>query len=62
LIKHTFTVDEHVSLMTKIFSDYDQVEMVGKLTGDDAQTFIDTVDKVHLPPFHPQRPGGLTLP
>jgi len=30
----------------KIFSDRNQVEIVGHLSGDDAQKFIDVVDEV----------------
>jgi len=39
---------ERTSLITRIFSDYDQVKMVGHLSGDDAQTFIDMIDEVSL--------------
>ena len=45
-------MEERVSLIVKIFSDRDQVEMVKNLSGDDAQTFIDVTDEAcfHPPP------------
>lgn len=46
LITHTLTTHERVSLITMIFSDRDQTETVRRLNGDNAQTFIDTIDKV----------------
>jgi len=48
LISHTLTTEERISLITEIFSHRDQVVMVGRLYGDDAQTFIDAVDEVRL--------------
>ena len=38
-------MEERVSLIVKIFSDRDQVEMVKNLCGDDAQTFVDMMDE-----------------
>ena len=50
---HTLTKNERISLITKIFLDRDQVEVVvANLSGDDAQTFIDVVDEV----FHTVSP------
>ena len=46
LISPTFTTDGRVSLITTIFLDHNQVEMVEHLSGDDAQTFIDITDEV----------------
>ena len=54
LISRIPTTDERISLITAIFLDDDQVEMVRRLSGDDAQTFIDVVDEV--------RPRTLTPP
>ena len=48
LISHTLTVEERISLITTIFSDDNQVETVGQLSGSDAQTFVDTIDEVSL--------------
>jgi len=55
LITRTLTVDERISLMNTIFSDRDQIEIVGGLSGDDAQRFIDTADKVHPHVLSPQK-------
>ena len=38
--------DEQVSLITDIFSDRDETEVVKSLHGDDAQSFVDVIDKV----------------
>ena len=38
--------DEQISLITDIFSDRDEIEAVKRLYGDDAQTFVDVIDKV----------------
>jgi hypothetical protein len=46
LISHTLVAHEQISLITTIFSDRNQVNMVGHLSGGDAQTFIDTIDEV----------------
>jgi hypothetical protein len=48
LISHTLVTHERISLITTIFSDDNQVEMVRDLSGDDAQTFINTIDEVSL--------------
>ena len=47
----TLTVEERVSLIVKIFSDRDQVEMVKNLCGDDAQTFVDMMDEASFGPL-----------
>jgi len=46
LVGHTLGTDERISLVVKIFSDRDEVEMVGHLSGGDAQAFVDTVFEV----------------
>jgi len=46
LISRTHALHERISLITTIFSDLDQVEMVEQLSGDYAQSFIDTIDEV----------------
>ena len=48
LISYTLTTGERIPLITTIFSDRDEVEMVRNLSGDDAQTFIDMTDEVRL--------------
>ena len=48
LISGALITSERISLITTILSDRDQVEMIGCLSGDNAQTFIDTVDEVRL--------------
>ena len=44
------TADERISLITTIFSDRDEVEIVKDLQGDDAQSFVNVIDEV-LRPF-----------
>ena len=43
--------DEQISLITDILSDRDETEVVKHLHGDDAQSFVDMIDKVLLHPF-----------
>ena len=43
--------DEQISLITDILSDRDETEVVKRLHGDDAQSFVDMIDKVLLHPF-----------
>jgi hypothetical protein len=45
LINNTLAVHENISLITMIFSDRNQVRMVGNLSGDNAQAFVDKIDK-----------------
>ena len=45
---HTLTKNECVALIMEIFSDHNQVRVVvGQLSGNNAQVFIDAVDKVY---------------
>ena len=46
LITHPLAAHERRSLVITIFSDRNQIEMVGHLSGDDAQRFVDVVDEV----------------
>ena len=46
LIDLPLTTDERVSLITTIFSDHDETEVVRWLRGDDAQSFVDVIDEV----------------
>jgi hypothetical protein len=56
LISRTLATDEHISLIMTIFSDRNQVAMAGRLSGDDAQKFIDVIDEVS--PHTIPRPKG----
>ena len=51
--------DQHISLITYMFSDRDETEAVKRLSGDDAQSFVDVIDEVLLH-FNPGRIGPLT--
>ena len=46
MISHTLTMDERIPLITAIFTDHIQVQMVANLSGDDAQSFINVIDEV----------------
>ena len=46
LISHTLTTREHISSITKIFSDSNQAEMNESLIWDDAQNLTDVIDEV----------------
>jgi len=35
-----------ISLITDIFSDGEEIEVVRRLSGDDAQSFVDVIDEV----------------
>lgn len=48
------TGHERISLITTIFSDRDVIGVIERLRGDDAQFFVDMVDKVFLS-FIPER-------
>ena len=40
-------MEERISLITAIFSDHDQVTVVGNLQGDDAQALVDVINQVN---------------
>ena len=44
-------MDERISLTATIFSDDNETEMIRNLSGDDAQAFVDAIDKVMLSYF-----------
>jgi len=48
LITHPLTIHERTSLITAIFSDRSEIEVVRHLCGSDAQSFIDAIDEVFL--------------
>jgi len=46
LINPTLAMHERIPLITTIFSDNKQVEVVMQLSGDDAQAFINMIEEV----------------
>ncbi|KAF9645728.1 kinase-like protein [Thelephora ganbajun] len=46
LISHTLSTSERISLITSIFSDRDEVEVLRNLSGNDAQALINVMDEV----------------
>ena len=59
LIDRPLTTDERVSLIANLFSDHDETETLKDLSGGDAQSFIDVIDRVPLRP-HVGMIGSLT--
>jgi len=62
LINCPLATDERVSLITAIFSDRNETDVVKRLRGDYAQSFVDVVDEVLSPLFHLRSMGSLTHP
>ena len=61
LTDRPLAADECISLITDLFSDRSEIEVVKRLRGDDAQSFVDVTDKVlTLPHFHLRGVGPLT--
>jgi len=52
LIGCSLSKDERITLISSIFTNNDETKVVGHLSGDDAQTFVDVVDEV-TPPHNP---------
>ena len=46
LIDRPLFKDERIALITDLFSDRDETEAVKRLSGDDAQAFVDVIDEV----------------
>ena len=46
LITHTSSQTEVVSIIEVLFASQDEIKIIDHLCGDDAQAFIDTLDKV----------------
>ena len=46
LISPTLAIHKRIPLIESIFSDLDEVEVVGHLRGDDAQAFVDVINEV----------------
>jgi len=61
LISHPPAQSERAPLITAIFADNNEVEMVRNLCGDDAQTFVDLVDEVRLCSLSPLKHGLVDL-
>ena len=55
LINSTLPNHERIPLIVTIFSDRNEVELVGYLCGDDAQAFIDVIDGVSLHALSPPK-------
>ena len=55
LISPTLSTDERIHLITSIFSDRNEAEVVGYLSGDDTQAFVDAVYEVIIHPLLPPR-------
>ena len=50
LIERSFSLEELPSLIEVVFSSKDEADVIRRLCGDGAQTFIDVIDEVLLPP------------
>jgi len=48
LISHPLSNHERISLIISIFSDHNGVEVVGHLSGGDAQAFVDVIDEAGI--------------
>jgi len=51
LINSSLSTHERISLIASIFSDRNDAKTFDNLSGDDAQTFVDVIDRVRLHPF-----------
>ena len=60
LIGRNLTMPERMSLITTIFSDHNQVDMVRNLSGSDAQDFINVIGEVCTCALSSTRTGQLT--
>jgi hypothetical protein len=60
LISHAYLPHEAISLIEAVFKSKDEINTIGYLRGDDAQTFIDVIHKVRLHPLLP-RHGLITF-
>ena len=48
LIGPTVSTEERTGLITSIFSDQDEVEVIEYLSGCDAQAFVDVIDEASI--------------
>ena len=61
LASYSLPTNERVSLIVSIFSDHDEVEVIGGLTGEDAQNVIDMVYEVSTHARSPPKDGWVDL-
>jgi hypothetical protein len=61
LINDSLSMNERISLMMSIFSDHDEVEVVGRLSGEHAQTFVDLIAEVGTFTLSPLGAGWLII-
>ena len=59
LISYPLSNHERISLTMSIFSDRNVVKVVGRLSGDDAQTFIDIIDEASFQILSPLVGGSV---
>ena len=57
LINSPLPLDGQISLIAEVLSDRDEIEVVKGLSGDEAQSFADVVDKVLPFSLHEDRLG-----
>ena len=55
LIDHSLSMDERISLLTSTVTNPDEVEIMERLCGNDAQALIDVIDEVNFHNFHLRR-------
>jgi len=59
LSSNALSIQERISRITSIFSDRNEIEIVGQLSGSDAQTFIDVIDEASLHTLLPLKNGSV---
>ena len=59
LISYPLSKHERISLIISIFSDHNGVEVVGHLSGDDAQDFVDAIDEASIQVLSPLVGGSV---
>ena len=57
MIDDPLSTGDRISLVTSIFSDYNETKVVECLSGNDAQTFINVIDEVSLDALSPAKNG-----
>ena len=57
LINPTVSTDERVNLIDSIFSDHDEIAVLEYISRDDAQAFVDVIDKVSARALLPLKNG-----
>lgn len=51
LTSSNLATHKRIPLVRTVFSDREEVKIVGHLCGDDAQTFVDMIDEVRFRPL-----------